>query len=69
MQKNDRAFIGFVGLHIANTNLPGSPCVEIGWRLHRYRWAKGFATEAAEKALEYAFVQLQLTQLMSLPLS
>ncbi len=26
-------FIGFVGLHTPNDNLPFSPCVEIGWRL------------------------------------
>ena len=32
-QKNGEPFIGFVGLHIPEPELPFGPCIEIGWRL------------------------------------
>jgi RimJ/RimL family protein N-acetyltransferase len=31
--KGSGQFIGFVGLHTPSSELPFSPCVEIGWRL------------------------------------
>ena len=31
--KGSGQFIGFVGLHTPSSELPCSPCVEIGWRL------------------------------------
>ncbi|WP_432737167.1 GNAT family N-acetyltransferase [Maridesulfovibrio sp. FT414] len=58
-------FIGFVGLHIPTSALPFSPCVEIGWRLDRAYWGHGYATEAAEFALEYGFSDLQLDEIVS----
>lgn len=62
---NQHRFIGFVGLHIPKDNMPFSPCVEIGWRLSKQYWGKGYATEAAEKALEYAFNKLNLSEVVS----
>jgi RimJ/RimL family protein N-acetyltransferase len=35
-------FIGCVGLHIPQDDLPVSPCVEILWRLARASWHQGF---------------------------
>jgi len=64
-QSSDRSFIGFVGLHKPLYELPVTPCVEIGWRLAKNFWGKGYATEAALAALEYAFQQLDLTQVYS----
>lgn len=58
-------FIGFVGLHISDGNLPCSPCVEILWRLEKQHWGKGYAVEAALAALNYAFCELQLKELVS----
>lgn len=58
-------FIGFVGLNSPQHELPFSPCIEIGWRLMRRTWGKGFATEAANACLSYGFEQLQLTQIVS----
>lgn len=46
-------FLGFVGFH----NIPfqvDTPGVEIGWRLCRDAWGKGYATEAASACLDYA---------------
>lgn len=64
-KKEDEAFIGFVGLHTPNANMPCSPCVEIGWRLLPQYWGNGFATEGAKKALEYAFNELALPEVVS----
>ncbi|MDR2837727.1 MAG: GNAT family N-acetyltransferase, partial [Azonexus sp.] len=36
------AFVGFVGLGVPRVELPFSPCVEIGWRLARAYWGKGY---------------------------
>lgn len=61
----ENPFIGFVGLHIPKPNLPFSPCVEIGWRLAKAYWGRGYATEAAIASLGYAFTQLDLDQVVS----
>jgi RimJ/RimL family protein N-acetyltransferase len=58
-------FIGFVGLHTPKDSMPFSPCVEVGWRLSNRHWGKGYATEAAKAALEYAFNKLNLNEVVS----
>jgi len=63
--KHTENFIGFVGLHRPKPNLPFSPCVEIGWRLHKQFWGKGYATEAATQALSFAFEVLSLDDVVS----
>lgn len=63
--KSDGVFIGFVGLHIPIVKLPFSPCIEIGWRLAKASWGKGYATEAAKAALNIAFEKLKLTEIVS----
>ena len=61
----DQRFIGFVGLHIPQADLPFSPCVEIGWRLAHDAWGKGLATEAAIAALGVGFDLLQLPEIVA----
>lgn len=63
--KQNPQFIGFVGLHEPTYDLPFTPCVEIGWRLAREHWGKGYATEAANAALDYAFKVLALNEVYS----
>lgn len=58
-------FIGFVGLHTPTDKMPFSPCVEIGWRLSKQHWGKGYATEAAKEALKFAFNRLNLDEVVS----
>ncbi|HST43837.1 MAG TPA: GNAT family N-acetyltransferase [Luteimonas sp.] len=36
----------------------GWPGTEVGWALHRRAWGRGFATEAAEAAIDWAFATL-----------
>jgi RimJ/RimL family protein N-acetyltransferase len=63
--KADKQFIGYVGLHVPNYDLPCSPCVEIGWRLACEYWGKGYATEAAQAALKVGFDRLNLPEIVS----
>ena len=43
----------------------GRPCVEIGWRLRRDAWGRGYATEAAREALRHGFETLGLEEIVS----
>ena len=63
--KADRAFMGFVGLHNCESNLPFSPAIEIGWRLARKHWGNGYAPEAAKASLNFAFTTLNLNEVVS----
>ena len=48
-------FAGFTGLAPVPAQLPCAPGVEVGWRLARWAWGHGCATEAATRALDVAF--------------
>lgn len=58
-------FIGFTGLNVPRADLPFAPCVEVGWRLARPHWGKGYATEAATEALRVGFEQLGLDEIVA----
>ena len=60
-RKSDNAFIGLVGLNQAD-DLPVANCMEVGWRLAKAYWGKGYATEAATAALYFAFSILEQDQ-------
>lgn len=47
-------------------NPEGWPGFEVGWTLKREFWGKGYATEAASRALEYAFNELDQPHVISL---
>ena len=58
-------FIGFVGLSVPAFSAHFTPCVEIGWRLAYDHWGRGYSTEAAIAALEFAFGDLGLDEVVS----
>jgi RimJ/RimL family protein N-acetyltransferase len=58
-------FIGFIGLAEPRFDAAFTPCVEISWRLVRSAWGHGYATEGADAVLKYAFVALQLPEVVS----
>jgi ribosomal-protein-alanine N-acetyltransferase len=60
-RKEDGAFVGFVGLRRPRF----MPAVEIGWRLARAYWGKGYATEAARAALAHGFGPLGLSEIVA----
>jgi len=61
----DSKFIGFIGLHEPTYDLPVTPCVEIGWRLDKEYWGKGYATEGGRACLKIAFNNLNLPEVYS----
>ncbi|WP_419820178.1 GNAT family N-acetyltransferase [Acinetobacter sp.] len=63
--KENQQFIGFVGLANQAEKFTFSPCVEIGWRLAQQYWHQGYATEAAQQCLKFAFEKLTLEQVVS----
>jgi RimJ/RimL family protein N-acetyltransferase len=59
------AFAGFIGLSIPKRALPFTPCVEVGYRLARAYWGRGYATEGARAALDVGFDKLGLEEIVS----
>jgi RimJ/RimL family protein N-acetyltransferase len=63
---DEGVFAGFVGLEpVVDELLPFAPAVELGWRLAQPFWGRGIASETASAAVEFAFEQLALTDLVS----
>ena len=54
--KENMEFIGWCGLKF----LPKNDEIDLGYRLIKKEWGKGFATEAAQHTLEYGFNKLNL---------
>ncbi len=53
-------FAGFVGLVRPTFETHFTPCVEVGWRLARWAWGRGYAPEAAEAVIAWGFANLDL---------
>lgn len=64
-EKNSGDFIGFVGLLDITFDVDFAPGVEIGWRMLRQYWGKGYATEAAKACLVFAKDTLGLNKVYS----
>jgi RimJ/RimL family protein N-acetyltransferase len=60
-------YLGFTGLHEVTFEAPfvNGPTVEIGWRLPRDAWGRGYAQEAARAALDVAFGAAGLPEVVS----
>ena len=58
-------FIGFVGLAVPGFEAPFTPCVEVGWRIAREHWGRGYAPEAARAAVAFGFDELGLDEIVS----
>lgn len=65
VERSSGVVIGYCGLsHFPDVG--GLPEVEIGYRLARARWGRGYATEAARAVRDYGFHSLQLPRLISI---
>jgi RimJ/RimL family protein N-acetyltransferase len=51
---------GYCGLSVPRVEAPFTPCVEVGWRLRREPWGKGYATEAARASIADGFGRVGL---------
>lgn len=60
-----KQFIGFIGLAKQTYEASFTACVDIGWRLSRAEWNKGYATEGAKSCLEFASQQMDLKSIKS----
>ena len=58
-------FIGAVGLEKTAFRAHFTPAVEVGWRLARSHWGRGYATEAARAAIAFGLDELRLDEIVS----
>ncbi|MEJ7804150.1 MAG: GNAT family N-acetyltransferase [Candidatus Limnocylindria bacterium] len=56
--EDETGFIGFTGLAWATFDAPFTPALEVGWRLARSAWGKGYASEAGTAALTFGFAKV-----------
>lgn len=64
-EKDTNRFIGFIGFHRAAFEADFTPCVEIGWRLNKEAWGKGYASEGARACLLYGLDSLGFDEVFS----
>ncbi|MBS1989121.1 MAG: GNAT family N-acetyltransferase [Cyanobacteria bacterium SZAS LIN-3] len=64
-EQSSGEFIGFVGLASPKFEAHFTPCVEVGWRLAKKFWGKGYAQEAARAALQDGFERVGLKEIVS----
>jgi ribosomal-protein-alanine N-acetyltransferase len=64
--KETGEFIGFTGLALQTFPAPFNPSVEVGWRLQRSAWGRGYASEAARAALGVGFHEFGLDEIVSM---
>ncbi len=65
-EKRSGAFVGFAGLAHQEDWAEGEHKTEVGWRLDRGFWRRGFATEAARASVAYGFETLELERIISI---
>ncbi|WP_309713350.1 GNAT family N-acetyltransferase [Pseudolysinimonas sp.] len=63
--EHEGRFLGFTGLSPVGFEATFTPAIEIGWRLRRDAWGHGFATEAAQEVMRFAFDDLGIPELVS----
>lgn len=64
-EKASGRFVGFVGVAALPTALPIAPATQVGWRLARDIWGRGYAPEAARAAMDGAFTAPGLAEIVS----
>ena len=61
----DSRLLGFTGLATSEFDAPFCPAVDIGWTLARDAWGSGYATEGAVAAMDFAFDELRLDEVVA----
>jgi len=63
-RRSDRALLGFCGLKVGNVG-PVTGEIEIGWRLRADAWGFGYALEAAQASLDWAWHNLSYARVVA----
>jgi RimJ/RimL family protein N-acetyltransferase len=63
--KESKELIGFIGLMDQNFESEFTPATDIGWRLKKTAWGKGYATEGAIRCLQYARELKNITHIIA----
>ena len=58
-------FVGFTGLAVPSFSAHFTPAIEVGWRLARSAWGRGYATEAGLAAIAFGFQETDLDEIVS----
>jgi RimJ/RimL family protein N-acetyltransferase len=61
----EASLVGAIGLSRVNFRDAFGEAVEIGWRLARSYWGKGYATEAARAAMDDGFYRLDIPEIVA----
>lgn len=59
------SFAGVICLQEVPFEAAFTPAYEIGWRLRSEDWGRGYATEAARAALDFAFTSLRWSEVVA----
>ena len=65
-EKATGSFVGFVGLARQEDWAEGPHKTEVGWRLAREFWGRGFATEGAKTSVSYGLEDLGQERIISI---
>lgn len=65
VEARDGAFLGYAGIMPSSQGHPLGAHFEIGWRLARAAWGKGYASEAARAALDDALGRAGLPEVLA----
>jgi ribosomal-protein-alanine N-acetyltransferase len=64
--KGGAPFAGVIALQMVPFEAPFTPAMEVGWRLAREHWGKGYASEGATAALRFAFDVLRCEEVVAM---
>ncbi len=64
-RKSDGALLGDVGIAPVGMPMRGNPPVEIGWLVGKQYWGQGYAPEAAQAWIDYAFDTLDFDEVVA----
>jgi RimJ/RimL family protein N-acetyltransferase len=62
----EERLLGFCGLTVPMFLPSVLPAVEVGWRLARAAWGRGYATEAARAALAFGFEEHGMEEILAI---
>jgi RimJ/RimL family protein N-acetyltransferase len=65
VETREGSFVGYAGVMPRPEGHPLGPHFDVGWRLVRSAWGKGYATEAARAALHDAFARKALEEIVA----